>query len=84
MANASHLEYLLKGVSYWNTWRSGEPEVQPDLSGIRLGKESLENANLQGVNLSGSVFVGTNLNFANLRDADLRRVSWDKVYSGMK
>lgn len=79
MANASHLEYLLKGVSYWNSWRLQEPELKPDLSDIRLGNQSLEKANLQGVNLSGSVFVGTNLNFANLRDADLRRVSWEKV-----
>ncbi|MDP4999197.1 MAG: toll/interleukin-1 receptor domain-containing protein [Saprospiraceae bacterium] len=79
MANASHLEYLLRGVSYWNSWRLQEPELKPDLSDIRLGNQSLENANLQGVNLSGSVFVGTNLNFANLRDADLRRVSWEKV-----
>lgn len=79
MANASHLEYLLKGVSHWNSWRSGESEVKPDLSGIRLDAISLEYANLQGVNLSDSVLVGTNLNFANLRHADLRRVSWEKV-----
>lgn len=79
MANALHLEHLLKGVNHWNSWRSAVPQVKPDLSGIRLDAQSLEEANLEGANLSGSTLMGTNLNFANLRDADLRRVSWEKV-----
>ena len=36
MADQEHLEILKQGVSAWNSWRSKNPMVSPDLSGADL------------------------------------------------
>lgn len=68
MANDEHLEKLFQGVKVWNTWRSENLEILPDLSKADLRWEDLEGADLSKADLSGA-----NLNGADLSEADL---SW--------
>jgi len=32
MADQSHLDILLQGVTAWNSWREQHPSIRPDLS----------------------------------------------------
>jgi hypothetical protein len=52
MANKEHLAILKQGVEEWNKWREGNPEVRPDLRGIRLRNAKLSGARLNGSDLS--------------------------------
>ncbi len=38
MANPEHINVLRNGQKAWNSWRSDNPDITPDLSGIYLGK----------------------------------------------
>jgi uncharacterized protein YjbI with pentapeptide repeats len=48
MANDEHVAQLEKGVAAWNAWRTENPDIQPDLSGVDLGGATLSNADLSG------------------------------------
>jgi len=64
MANAKHLEKLLKGVAVWNKWRMDQRfNINPDLSGVKLQK-----ADLRGVDFSLEV----NLKEADFQEANLQ------------
>jgi uncharacterized protein YjbI with pentapeptide repeats len=67
MANKEHWLLLKQGIkTVWNNWRTENPEVKPDLSGV-----DLSNINLQGVNFTSVDLSGANLSRADLSRADL-------------
>ncbi|MEK7674001.1 MAG: hypothetical protein AAB371_02285 [Patescibacteria group bacterium] len=49
MANQEHLAILRNGVDVWNEWREKNPDVTPDLSGLKLRNVDLRRMNLWGV-----------------------------------
>ena len=70
--NPHHLAMLKKGAKSWNKWRSRNPEVIPQLSGINLFNEDCRDLN------------GYNLDYANLDDVcgqaiSLRNASLNKA-----
>ena len=86
MANDKHVALLKQGVDAWNAWRSKNPKIRPNLTGVNLAKAHFPNADLSranlyqadlsgadfsAANLSKAVLVGTNLIEANLSRADL-------------
>ena len=73
MADPDPLAELMKGVDAWNTWRSENPDIEPDLIGASLSGASISGADLSGVDLSGADLSRTNLRRANLREANLGR-----------
>jgi uncharacterized protein YjbI with pentapeptide repeats len=75
MADQQHCNLLRQGTDAWNTWRSDNPTVQPDLSGAELGGTDLSYANLDGANLSGAILCRANLCYTNLSGADLSYVN---------
>ncbi len=82
MANPEHLDQLLKGVLWWNTWRRRNRDLpidlsdanlsDRDLSEIRLDRANLIGADLRRCILSDSWLNESLLGQANLRGADLR------------
>jgi hypothetical protein len=73
MADQTHLDILLKGVPAWNTWREGNPSIEPDLSEANLVRADLSEANLSWANLTGAILSEANLTGADLSGADLTR-----------
>ena len=76
MANEEHLKILSQGIDVWNSWRSNNREIRPDLSGAGLVGADLANADLfeaylVETHLGGSNLVGAQLPKAILVDADL-------------
>jgi uncharacterized protein YjbI with pentapeptide repeats len=70
MADADHLERLVR-VYGWNSWREGNRDVSPDLSGADLSEEDLSGADLIKANLSGADLIKANLSRAKLIEAYL-------------
>jgi uncharacterized protein YjbI with pentapeptide repeats len=48
MANQEHGNILKRGVEAWNTWRSENISIIPDLSGADFQRANLTEANLEG------------------------------------
>jgi uncharacterized protein YjbI with pentapeptide repeats len=72
MANKAHLEILLQqGAEAWNSWRVGNPSIEPDLTGASLTGASLYRANLSGTYLTGANLTGAYLSEAKLYRAKL-------------
>ena len=79
MANEEHVALLKQGVEAWNTWRSENLNIRPDLGKAdlreaKLGKAPLEypfGVNLVQANLSGADLRGASLQAVALVDADL-------------
>ncbi len=77
-------DILRKGVSFWNEWRKGNPDVVPDLAGVNLSKQNLSRINLSRANLAGStlneaILYESDLRGARLNDSDLRAVNMSKA-----
>jgi uncharacterized protein YjbI with pentapeptide repeats len=76
-----HLEILNQGVKAWNEWRTGNPDVVPDLSGISLlltnevevgfGFAPIPR-DLRAINFKDANLQKTNIGPADLQGADLR------------
>ncbi len=76
-----YIDLIRKGSIVWNDWRKSNPSVIPDLTGIDLEGNILNNFNFQEVKLSrakmnstnlfGSCLCGAILKKADLRKADL-------------
>ena len=69
--DAEHVEILKSGVVNWNSWRSDNTGIKPDLSVANLSWEYLRWANLSGADLSGADLSGADLRGANLSGANL-------------
>lgn len=74
--NHEHLAILGDGVDAWNSWRSENENIVPDLRGVNLYQVSLHHINLSGANLSKACFIqcyffSSNLSLANLAGARL-------------
>src|SRR5687768_7481217 len=54
MANEEHVALLKQGVEVWNKWRKENPDVRPDLGGMKLTWGKLSAANLRGADLNGA------------------------------
>ena len=74
MANQSHVQLLLQGVSVWNQWRAAHPEIRPDLSGAYLTGADLTQASLHAADLTEA-----NVTEADLEEADLTRATLIKA-----
>ena len=85
MANQRHLERFLEGSEVWNEWRRANPDILPDLSGVKLIGEGeirypphplplrkLRNFYLQGVNLERADLSYTDLYQVDLKHTNLR------------
>jgi uncharacterized protein YjbI with pentapeptide repeats len=66
VASEDHLEILGQGVDRWNTWRSANPRIKPD-----LGEADLSGRDLTGIDLRGVHLAQANLNSSTLHGADL-------------
>lgn len=93
MSNPSHLAKIGEGVASWNSWRSANPRMQPDLThaelsdmeltgvdfrGAGLFKAKLHRAILVGANLRQARLVKTEFEGANLSGAQVYGTSvWD-------
>ena len=69
---------LRAGVSLWNAWREGRPELEPELTcaslaGADLRSANLEQAHLDSANLAGADLRDAILCFADLENAVLHR-----------
>lgn len=83
MADEEHLNIIRQGPNAWNAWRSANPKIQPDLTGVslsgrqlgnlRLARVDLSLSTLKKTNLRGSDFWRTDLNLADLTGANLSR-----------
>ncbi len=71
MVNKKHLKILKEGVNTWNEWRSNNPEIAPDLSGVSLKGLDLANINLSKTDIRSVKFTDTNLQGANLTNAKI-------------
>lgn len=79
MASEEHLDLLRRGVTEWNLWRAGQPDIRPDLSGANLSGAALSGVNLSKATLIGATLSETDLRRANLRAADLSGVDLFKA-----
>ncbi len=75
MANFKHVEMLSRGVTVWNAWRDGDPEIKPNLSGTNLMNADLAEANLRQADLRKSDLRKADLTRADLVKADLRNAN---------
>lgn len=64
-------DVIVQGATAWNLWRSENPDVVPDLSGIDLEGADLRAARLESTNLTGAVLRDARLSTAWLNSADL-------------
>jgi bla regulator protein BlaR1 len=89
VGNRKHLNNLMRGVDFWNKWRSENRNEEVDLRGACLKEAELPNINLsnaylQNVNfgeaiLDGADFTGANLEGANLKEASLKNTKFKNV-----
>ena len=79
--NEPHIDILNRGVEEWNRWRDENPDITPNLEGVKcthadLQKVNLRNANLREVDFSNSDFREADLRNADLRGANLQGISF--------
>jgi uncharacterized protein YjbI with pentapeptide repeats len=89
--DSSHIEILRRGPRAWNAWRSENPEVVPNLSGLTLsvgqrqmgpingGPINLASTRLRHASLRFATLTGADLTSADLWDADLSDARLDRV-----
>ncbi len=71
MANGQHQYILNKGVEAWNRWRTENPNIQPDLSGLNLTGKILNGADFTKVNFNGTNFFESSLYKVSFGGSDL-------------
>jgi uncharacterized protein YjbI with pentapeptide repeats len=86
MANEEHIHILKQGAEVWNKWRTGNPNVVPDLSSAQLSGvnfSALAPATFRPVyfprycNFQNVDFEFATLHAATFRLADLKGASFD-------
>jgi len=82
-AESKHVEALRRGPRAWNAWRSQDPSIIPNLTGVALsvgerqmgpisgGPINLALARLRHASLRFATLTGADLTMADLWDADL-------------
>lgn len=80
MAQEQHLKIIREAaekhdISIWNRWRTENPDIRPDLSGMDLKRADLRQAALQGAILRDANLRGADLSRADLRMADLNKAN---------
>ena len=68
MFSEEHLALLKQGVNKWNSWRTANPGIDPNLMNA-----DLSNVDLREVDLSDANLVMSDLRWANLSKANLSR-----------
>jgi uncharacterized protein YjbI with pentapeptide repeats len=78
MANPEHVAILKQGVKAWNKWRDDNPEIIPDLSGLKCTKEEFDGTPIYGswplnrYNSNGPCVIG--LAGINLQNSNLEKI----------
>jgi uncharacterized protein YjbI with pentapeptide repeats len=73
--NIEHVTLLKKSVLEWNTWRSNNPDIIPDLTWADLTWADLTWADLSKADLTWADLSKADLTRANLSKADLTRAN---------
>lgn len=73
--NKRHLAMLKKGAKAWNKWREKNPHIIPQLSGINIYYNKLDNYNLSDANFAGLTSVLVSFKRANLCRANLEKAN---------
>ena len=81
MANGEHVNAIKKGVDHWNSWRSENPDVVPDLAWANLVGIDLAGANFEGANMKLAFCRGGNLEGVNFRNANLYGINLEESNS---
>jgi len=86
MANEEQLEIFQRGVDEWNEWRENNPDIEVDLSNIRLIRENdihdvfrvqrIENSFLHVGDLTAANLNHANLSGSDFSEADLEHASF--------
>ena len=71
MADEQHIQWISKGVSFWNKKRQDEG-FTPDFSEADIPSILHPETSLKGINLEGGKFNGANLSGLGLEEANLR------------
>lgn len=71
LANAQQLKLINQGVPQWNEWRERNPNIRPDLQGVRFENADLSGINLDNADLRRSFLRSTSLIGASIQKADL-------------
>jgi hypothetical protein len=79
MANLAHVAMLKEGVAAWNAWRETTYE-RPDLSGVLIDYDSLDNYDLRSADLSGATLRVVSLRFTFCDDCSFENASLDDVF----
>ena len=70
--NEPHIDILNRGVEEWNRWRDENPDITPNLEGVKCTHADRRKANLRNANLREADLSNSNFSEADLRNADLR------------
>ena len=73
--NEPHIDILRRDVNEWNRWRSVNPELKPQLEGVKCTHADLQKANLSNANLREADLSNSDLSGADLANADLTGAS---------
>ena len=71
MADEQHIQWLRKGVGFWNRKRRDE-DFTPDFSEADISRILYPETSLKGINLEGAVFRWANLSGLDLEGANLK------------
>ena len=78
MADKQHIEWLNKGVSFWNKKRKDE-DFTPDFSEEDIPRILHTETSLKGINLEGAIFNSANLSGLDLEEANLKNVQFRRA-----
>lgn len=73
MPNPEHLKILGRGPDAWNSWRKGNPDVEPDLRGVQLNAEFLVEVNFSDTFLLEATIVNSEAALADFSGRSSRR-----------
>ena len=77
--NKKHLKILKQGVILWNQWREDNPDVIPELAGVKLNDLELEGINLRNADLRGSDLSNVHFHFSDFMYADMSQATLNNV-----
>jgi uncharacterized protein YjbI with pentapeptide repeats len=81
--NNKHLRILKRGVAAWNKWREKNPDIIPELAGLRLSRYDLEDINEINFNkadLREASFSNLSSRNSSFKNANLQGANFNQVY----